>query len=89
MPEYVMNLLKHVVFGQGMRNLIKGTAITNLLSVKKLGEKLIPLPPLNVQQEFVDRVRNAQNMTAQQLESVSSIGNLQSSLLQRAFRGEL
>ena len=74
---------------QDMHNLTKGTAITNLVSVKILGEKLITLPPLNVQQEFVDRVRNAQNMTAQQVASASSIGNLKSSLLQMAFKGEL
>jgi|TARA_R100000808_G_scaffold20878_1_gene45073 type I restriction enzyme S subunit len=89
LPHYLMNALKYRVFGQDIRNLTKGTAITNLVAVKKLREELVPLPPLDIQQEFIDRVNSTQKLSAKHKEGATKIEILRSSLLQRAFRGEL
>lgn len=49
----------------------------------------MPLPPLPLQQEFLQRISAIETLKATQLETASKLAAFYSSLQQRAFRGEL
>ena len=55
----------------------------------ELGAMKVPVPPLKLQQQFVARLEKAKDLIASQSGGSGKLANLQSSLLQRGFRGEL
>ncbi len=59
------------------------------INLKILGELLIPIPPLPLQQEFAQRVTEIREMEAEQAKSKTRLDALFQSLLHRAFEGEL
>lgn len=73
------NLLARLSSGSVFPNISKGY----------LSEFMVPVPPISLQDRFVERIKEAHRIDAQQKKSKSSIGVLSVSLLQMAFRGEL
>ncbi len=59
------------------------------LALTRIRTISIPLPPLEEQMQIVDRLNGADEIKKTNAESNTKIEELQSSLLQRAFRGEL
>ena len=49
----------------------------------------VPVPPIGLQQDFVDRINEAKPIVEQQKNSASRIVGLSQSLLQMAFMGEV
>ena len=59
------------------------------VNATKLSNIPIPLPPLEEQKRIADRLNKAEEIKKTNTDSNKKIEELQSSLLQRAFRGEL
>ena len=59
------------------------------LALTRIRTISIPLPPLEEQMQIVDQLNGAEEIKKTNAESNTKIEELQSSLLQRAFRGEL
>ena len=49
----------------------------------------VPLPPLELQNQFAERVQAIESQKAQAQVSLAQVEDLFNSLLQRAFKGEL
>lgn len=91
-PEFVLMLLK----SQRVRNQLfkksKSSAGINNINIEELSSIVIPLAPLEEQKEIVKVVRNLLDKEDVLLESLSINENLEiliSSVLSKAFRGEL
>ncbi|MBF0155111.1 MAG: restriction endonuclease subunit S [Magnetococcales bacterium] len=72
----------------GLRSNEKDNAFT-FLNPKTLKALPIPVPPIDLQQKFIERVRQIEILTIQHQQQKSESTNLFQSLTQRAFRGEL
>ena len=59
------------------------------LNIKQLGETKVPVPPLSIQQAFVDRLAVLDGLRAQQVGSGVELETLFASLQHRAFTGAL
>jgi len=85
--------LKHWLESQGFQNSLKvfsqGAAIQNVASVKILKDIKIPLPPIDVQNQFAEIVEKIESIKLKQSDSTSDINNLFDALMQKAFNGEL
>jgi len=66
-----------------------GSAGLQHVTKKEVHNLRIPLPPLEEQERIVDRLNGAEEIKRANAEADKKIAELQSSLLQRAFRGEL
>ena len=73
---------------QMISSLVRGAAQPHL-SAANVKQFDIPLPPLEEQKEISDRLIQAEEIRKTNAESDKKIEELKSSLLQRAFRGEL
>lgn len=83
--------LKHVldqIFGLRLNEYIFGAAY-KALTIVKLKQMPIPLPPLPLQQEFASLVEDIEAEKARQAEGRKKLDELFNSLMQRAFTGEL
>lgn len=87
-PEFILHLLKTVAASNGFRDYI-GTATIPHLTGVKLASIRIPLPPLQLQKEFAQRVTAIRELEADQATSRRRSEDLFQSLLHRAFNGEL
>ena len=65
------------------------SAVQFNINTKEMARIQIPLPPLDVQREFIRDLDRLSAIARRQMESDAEISNLFSSLVQRAFRGEL
>ena len=85
---YAVNFINTPQCQQSIRSLSVGAAqsVYNTKSFEKLS---ILLPPLEEQKRIADRLNEAEEIKKTNAESDKKIEELQSSLLQRAFRGEL
>jgi type I restriction enzyme, S subunit len=59
------------------------------ISLEILRKQDVPVPPIDLQQEFVTLVKKVELLRAKQKESEKELENLFQSLMQRAFKGEL
>jgi len=59
------------------------------ISLEILRKLDVPVPPLDLQQNFVTLVEKVESLRAKQWESEKELENLFQSLMQRAFKGEL
>jgi type I restriction enzyme S subunit len=84
--------LLQVVLGQDFQKEIvrrsTGSAARGISS-RQLAEIAIPLPPLQLQNEFTRRVETVENLRAFYRDSLEELNALFASLQHRAFRGEL
>jgi type I restriction enzyme S subunit len=86
--EYLLYLLKNEKIGFEIIKNSKG-GNQQQLSLSKLREIKIPLPPLSLQQQFAHIVESVERIREQQVASGRQIEGLCEGLMQRAFAGEL
>lgn len=88
LPEYFIYMFKNLANNGGLDK-FKSAATISHLTGEKLKKMRIPIPPIELQNEFANRIQliEAQKQQAQ-LELAKSEA-LFNSLLQRAFKGEL
>jgi type I restriction enzyme S subunit len=79
-PEYIAVLLKTMADNEGFRELIGIATIPHLTGVQLASIKL-PLPPIELQHEFSEKLKNLQTITKTQKESANNIRFLFSSIL--------
>lgn len=82
--EYLAAVLKL----RGMADTISGTAQPQITR-QNLEHVKLPLPPLNLQREYAGRSAAVEQVKSRQIESLSALDTLFTSLQNRAFRGEL
>ncbi|HHT9134853.1 MAG TPA: restriction endonuclease subunit S [Candidatus Avalokitesvara rifleensis] len=91
--KYLINYyLKHLLNNSSIitRMTTSSRGITQrFVSLNILRNFKIPLPPLPLQQEFAERVKEIEAEKERQAESKNKLDDLFNSLMQRAFNGEL
>jgi type I restriction enzyme, S subunit len=87
-PHYLSFLLNTDQMYSKIRESMGGAAITRLTLVK-IKEIEIPLPPIELQNKFASIVKEVESMKEQQKHSKNQIDNLFNALMQKAFKGEL
>lgn len=85
---FLAELIQHPSTQSSLNNVAHGgtMGVLNAGLLKKLS---IPLPPLPLQQEFAERVKEIEAEKERQAEGRKKLGELFNSLMQRAFKGEL
>lgn len=88
LPNYLFSFLKSSFFRNRLLNISTNTTIKTFTapSLKKID---IPLPPLPLQQEFAERMKEIEEEKERQAEGKKKLNELFNSLMQRAFKGEL
>lgn len=86
--EWVSALLNCPATAMKARSLVKGQTRARI-SMGRLRELPVPVPPLGSQQEFEARVQKARTERDRAHQSLAHLDTLFASLQQRAFRGEL
>lgn len=88
-PEYFTAMAMY--FSNSLGNLRANADETaySFVSTKTLKSLLIPVPPLALQQEFAERVKEAREIQSAQGRSTERVEALYQSMLDRAFKGEL
>ncbi len=87
---YLKFLLTHEGFRENLRKVATGTSGSMLnISKAKLKQLKIPLPPINLQNQFAERILAIEAQKHLALASLKKSEDLFNSLLQRAFNGEL
>lgn len=87
-PYYLSHLLNSNNMYNRIRYDMGGAAITRLTLVKIKRIK-IPIPPIKLQNQFADIVKQVETLKSYQSESKQQIDNLFNTLMQKAFKGEL
>jgi type I restriction enzyme, S subunit len=87
---YLRFLLTHEGFRENLRKVATGTSGSMLnISKAKLKQLKIPLPPIELQNQFAERILAIEAQKLLALASLEKSAALFNSLLQRAFKGEL
>jgi len=86
--EYICWLLNMPSTLELASGLIQGQTRARI-SMGRLRELKVPIPPLPLQQEFAQRVQEAREIQSRQARSAERIEALYQSMLSRAFAGEL
>ncbi len=87
---YLRFLLTHEGFRENLRKVATGTSGSMLnISKAKLKQLKIPLPPIELQNQFAERILAIEVQKLLALASLEKSAALFNSLLQRAFKGEL
>ena len=85
---YFVYWLKEMARLKGLKDYVSSVTIPHLTGAK-LKSIDIALPPVNLQNQFADRVQAIEAQKAQAQASLAQAEDLFNSLLQRAFKGEL
>lgn len=88
MPEYLCHLLWNFAKSGLLADSVTSATIAHLTG-EKLARLDIPIPPIDLQREFRQRVRGIQNLGDCQKQHIAYLDGLFGSLQQRAFHGEL
>ena len=90
--EYLKVAIESPLIKQRMFPVL-GSAIKNVVSVKKIENVLIPLPPLSEQKKIVayldDLREKIEKLKQLQQEQLEELNELKKSILEKAFKGEL
>lgn len=86
--NYLYKVISSNSFKQVLENSAKGVTMKNLSS-KVVGDLEIPLPPIEIQNNFIKSIENIETQKQQAQEALEKSEDLFQSLLQRAFKGEL
>jgi type I restriction enzyme S subunit len=85
---YIANLLNLEAFLNLAISFIHGQTRSRISS-GQLAKILVPIPPINLQNQFAERVQLMETQKQQAQEALAKSEDLFQSLLQRAFKGEL
>jgi type I restriction enzyme S subunit len=88
MPEYLCHLLWNFAKSGLLADSVTSATIAHLTG-EKLARLDIPIPPIDLQREFRQRVRGIQNLGDCQKQHIAYLDGLFGSLQQRAFTGQL
>lgn len=83
---YLLQVLKTDSMRKNMAG--RGANIQNL-NQQILGELMIPIPPIELQNQFADFVKQVDKLKLEMEESLKELENNFNSLMQRAFKGKL
>lgn len=86
--NHLICFLKHPYIKRNIIKQSRGVRQANLNNKDILSQN-IPVPPLPLQQEFAERVKEIEEEKKRQAESKKKLDDIFNSLMQRAFRGEL
>jgi len=87
---FIRYLLSHDGFRESLRKVATGTSGSMLnISKDKLKKLKVPLPPIELQNQFAERITIIEQQKQQAQASLAKSQALFNSLLQRAFNGEL
>ncbi len=87
-PEYIEALLNHPSTERLAQNKVQGQTRLRI-SMGRLRELEVPMPPVDIQRAFSARVRAIRDVQRGQREHLAQLDALFASLQHRAFRGEL
>lgn len=89
-PYYLLYVLKNESFRNELRKKSTGTSGSMLnISQKKFVDTDFPIPPIKLQNQFAEIVKQVETLKTHQKESKQQIDNLFNALMQKAFKGEL
>ena len=88
-PEFLFSYTQTLPYQAWVRSQQKVVAQPNINAKQYGQELLIPVPPLYLQDQFVEIVNKLRSNRRTQQRTLSKLDNLFHSLQQRAFRGEL
>jgi type I restriction enzyme S subunit len=88
LPIYVFSFLKSDAYWTQLNSHKRAVAQPNV-NAKQLASLRFPLPPLSLQKEFAQRVKEIRELEASQATSRTRLDALFQSMLHRAFNGEL
>ena len=86
--NYLYKVISSNSFKQVLENSAKGVTMKNLNS-KVVGDLEIPLPPIEIQNNFIKSIENIEAQKQQAQEALAKSETLFQGLLQQAFNGEL
>ncbi|MDG4791439.1 restriction endonuclease subunit S [Micromonospora sp. WMMD1102] len=89
LPIFVREFMGSTAGRAALRERCKTSAGQYNLNIQGLGSVLIPVPPLDLQRNFVDRVAEVETLREAHQSQLSKLDELFASLQDRAFRGEL
>ena len=87
-PEYLLHLIREMASHDQFRFATSQATIAHLTGVK-LKALSVPLPPIELQRRFVEKVAAVKRLNRKKQEARSQADALFHSLVQRAFRGQL
>ncbi len=87
-PEYLLQHLLYVLSPKRIGQVMVGSTSQHL-NVKELKSLRIPVPPLDDQVKFADRINALGSIKFAHIDSLAKFDSLFASLQHRAFRGEL
>jgi type I restriction enzyme S subunit len=87
-PEYLLHLMREMARHDQFRFATSQATIAHLTGVK-LKALSMPLPPIELQRRFVEKVAAVKRLHGKKQEARSAADALFHSLVQRAFRGQL
>lgn len=87
---YLWKLINHDLFREKIKSLSNGSAKSmSNISKQRLMELNIPIPPIALQNQFADFVKQVDKLKFEMESSLRELENNFSSLMQKAFTGEL
>lgn len=87
--NYLVHLLNLQNFKHRLLSLLSIGGAQKFLNLKSIGKIKIPVPPIELQNQFAQIVEKTEALKSQYRQSLQELENLYGSLSQRAFRGEL
>ena len=87
-PEYVQYVIMFFSLYNGFKNVTCKATIAHLTG-EKLKETLIPVPHLELQNQFADIVEKIESIKSRYQQSLTELDNLYGVLSQKVFKGEL
>ena len=88
LPEYFVYMFKKISDNGGLDE-FKSAATISHLTGEKLKKMRMPIPPIELQKRFAERVQMIETQKQQAQEALAKSEDLFQGLLQRAFKGEL
>ncbi|MBP2394944.1 type I restriction enzyme S subunit [Paenarthrobacter nicotinovorans] len=87
-PQYIVHLLWALAHGGGLKDHVTVATIAHLTG-EKLKRMHIPVPPLELQQTFANRIAAVERLKETYRKHLAELDALFASLQNRAFKGEL
>lgn len=87
---YLWKLINHDLFREKIKSLSNGSAKSmSNISKQRLMELNIPIPPIELQNQFADFVKQVDKLKFEMEQSLKELEENFNSLMQKAFKGEL